>query len=107
MSMVGTLVVVACGVTLVDVAGLLLIVAAAAGVLVPDLRERLHARRHGQQRAGRSGRPRVGQRSGADGEWIALAVVVGLNLLSEKVSFSRVIDATPALRWFDRLGSLR
>lgn len=38
---------------------------------------------------------------------LAYAVVVfGLNLMSERVSFSRVIDSTPALRWFDRLGRL-
>lgn len=36
----------------------------------------------------------------------ALAVVVGLTLLSEIVSFSRVIDATPPLRWLDGLGRL-
>lgn len=33
-----------------------------------------------------------------------LVVVVALNLLSEVVSFSRVIDATPPLRAIDRLG---
>lgn len=38
------------------------------------------------------------------------AVLVGLivlNLASELVSFSRVIDAVPPLRWFDRLGRPR
>jgi len=30
-----------------------------------------------------------------------------LNLLSEVVSFSTVIDRVPPLRWFDRLGSVR
>lgn len=33
-------------------------------------------------------------------------VVVALNLVSERVSFSRVIDALPPLRWADRLGRL-
>ncbi|VEI12336.1 hypothetical protein [Trueperella bialowiezensis] len=32
------------------------------------------------------------------------ATLTGLNAASEKVSFSRVIDETPVLRWFDRLG---
>jgi hypothetical protein len=32
------------------------------------------------------------------------AVLLALNLASEFVSFSKVIDATPPLRWFDRLG---
>lgn len=33
-----------------------------------------------------------------------LAAAAGLILASEKVSFSRVIERTPALAWFDRLG---
>ena len=36
----------------------------------------------------------------------ALAVVVAATVASEKVSFSRVIDATPALAFLDRLGRL-
>jgi UDP-GlcNAc:undecaprenyl-phosphate GlcNAc-1-phosphate transferase len=35
---------------------------------------------------------------------VVLVVVVALNVLSEVVSFSRVIDATPPLRAIDRLG---
>ncbi len=35
---------------------------------------------------------------------LVLIVVVGLNLASERVSFSAVIDASPVLRRFDRLG---
>lgn len=35
-----------------------------------------------------------------------LVVVAGLNLISERVSFSRVIDRTPPLRWLDGLGRL-
>ena len=41
---------------------------------------------------------------GSGPRWVVLAVVVALNLLSEFVSFSRVIDAVTPLRWFDRLG---
>jgi hypothetical protein len=36
--------------------------------------------------------------------WVAAAVAVALNVVAETVTFSRVIDAVPALRWFDRLG---
>lgn len=41
---------------------------------------------------------------GATGEWVALAVVAGLNLASERVSFGAVIERIGPLRWFDRLG---
>ena len=37
--------------------------------------------------------------------WLILAVVALANVASELVSFSRVIDAVPPLRWFDRLGA--
>jgi len=36
--------------------------------------------------------------------WLVLAVLLGLNVLSEVVSFSKVIDAVAPLRWADRLG---
>jgi UDP-GlcNAc:undecaprenyl-phosphate GlcNAc-1-phosphate transferase len=38
--------------------------------------------------------------------WTALAVVVALTLVAETVTLSRVIQAVPPLRWFDRLGRL-
>lgn len=36
--------------------------------------------------------------------WIVLAVLVAVNIASEVVSFSKVIDAVAPLRWLDRLG---
>ena len=37
--------------------------------------------------------------------WVAVVVLAALNLVSERVSFSEVIDRTPPLRWLDRLGA--
>ena len=36
--------------------------------------------------------------------WIAAVLAVGLNVLADTVTLSRVIESTPPLRWFDRLG---
>lgn len=38
---------------------------------------------------------------------VAAALLIALNLASERVSFSRVIEATPLLRWIDGLGRLQ
>ena len=43
-------------------------------------------------------------RSGRGARTGVLIALVALNLASEFVSFSRVIEAVPPLRWFDRLG---
>jgi hypothetical protein len=91
----------------VDVRAFLLIcTGAATAVLVPDLRER--------GMLGDSGANLLGFLAGAEivrrlpEVWLipAVAIVVGLNLLAETVTFSRTIEAIPPLRWFDRLGRL-
>ena len=43
--------------------------------------------------------------AGPSAEWIVLAVLVALNLASERISFTSVIDQTRPLRWLDRIGS--
>jgi UDP-N-acetylmuramyl pentapeptide phosphotransferase/UDP-N-acetylglucosamine-1-phosphate transferase len=106
-SVIGVAVVLVCGVALAQVAGTLVVVGAAVGVLWPDLRERCMLGDTGSNVLGAVVGLGLVAALGGPGQWAALAVVVGLNLLSEKVSFSRVIDATPPLCWFDRLGSLR
>ncbi len=83
-------------------------VGAGLGLLVPDLREKMML--------GDAGANVMGAMCGVaalvafwspSSRWVVLAVVLGINLLSEVVSFSTVIDSTPPLRWFDRVGSLR
>ncbi|MFZ4669749.1 MAG: hypothetical protein ACOYML_10640, partial [Microthrixaceae bacterium] len=41
---------------------------------------------------------------GATGRWVLVGSLVALNVASEFVSFSRVIDAVAPLRWLDQLG---
>jgi UDP-N-acetylmuramyl pentapeptide phosphotransferase/UDP-N-acetylglucosamine-1-phosphate transferase len=85
---------------------LLVCTGAAAAVLWPDLRER--------GMLGDSGANLLGFLAGAEivrrlpEPWlpVAAAVVVGLNLLAETVTFTRTIEAIPPLHWFDRLGRL-
>lgn len=73
----------------------------AALLLWPDLRERLMLGDAGANAFGAALGVRLAV---AEPVWPVVAVVVGLTLLSEWVSFSRVVDAVPPLRWLDRLG---
>ena len=85
---------------------LLVCTGAATAVLFPDLRER--------GMLGDSGANLLGFLAGAEivgrlpEVWLipAVAVVIGLNVLAETVTFTRMIEAIPPLRWFDRLGRL-
>lgn len=83
-------------------------VGAGAGLLAPDLREKAMLGDAGSNVMGAMcGIAALVAFPAAPARWIVLAVLVGLNLLSEAVSFSAVIDAVAPLRWFDRLGSQR
>jgi len=87
-----------------ELAGVALVMGAAAALLVPDLREELML--------GDVGANVVGGVLGLglvlvvapEVRTAALVLVAALNLASEAVSFSRVIDATPPLRALDRAG---
>lgn len=87
-----------------ELTGVALALGAAAGLLVPDLRERLML--------GDAGANVLGAVLGLGVvltcvPWVRTVVLVDvlcLNLVSEVVSFSKVIDAVPPLRAFDRLG---
>lgn len=39
-------------------------------------------------------------------DWLAIALLLALNLISEKWSFSRAIERTPPLKWLDGLGRM-
>ena len=83
------------------------ILGAGAGLLAFDLREALMLGDAGSNVLGAAVGLGVVLTTGLAVQLVVLAVLVGLNLLSERVSFSRVIDATTPLRWFDRLGGRR
>lgn len=86
---------------------LAVVVGSGAALLVEDLRERLMLGDTGANALGAA----LGVATVLEATEPARNVVVGcllaLTLISELVSFSRVIDATPPLRWFDRLGRER
>jgi UDP-N-acetylmuramyl pentapeptide phosphotransferase/UDP-N-acetylglucosamine-1-phosphate transferase len=90
-----------------ELSGAALATGATAGLLPVELRER--------GMLGDTGANAVGAALGvgvvltASRPWrlgVLVALVV-LNVASEWISFSRVIDATPPLRWLDRLGTRR
>jgi UDP-GlcNAc:undecaprenyl-phosphate/decaprenyl-phosphate GlcNAc-1-phosphate transferase len=80
-------------------------VGAAAGLLAGDLREELML--------GDAGSNALGAACGLGAvivtpdawRWLLLVALLALNLLSEVVSFSSVIDRVGPLRWLDRAGS--
>ena len=76
---------------------------AAAAVLPGDLGERTMLGDLGANTLGALLGVRLA--SGSRRTRVGAAVVIGaLTVASERVSFSKVIDATPALRWVDQLG---
>lgn len=84
--------------------------AAAAGasavLMTGDLRERFMLGDTGANALGAALGTGLVLVVGFQGRVIAAAVLLGLTLLSEVVSFSRIIEGFPPLRAFDRLGRL-
>lgn len=80
---------------------------AAATLLAEDLGERVMLGDAGANALGAAIGVAVVLSYGRAGRLVHLAGITGLTLLSERVSFSAVIDRTPALRWLDRLGRRR
>jgi UDP-N-acetylmuramyl pentapeptide phosphotransferase/UDP-N-acetylglucosamine-1-phosphate transferase len=80
---------------------------AALAVLPADLAEHVMLGDCGANAAGALLGLRLAGVPGRPARAAALSVVVGLTLASERVSFTRVIEATPVLRELDRLGRRR
>lgn len=87
-----------------ELTGVALVVGAGAGLLWDDLRERLMLGDVGANVLGAVLGIGVVLTSTPTTRNVVLVAVAVLNLLSEVVSFSRVIDRTPPLRFLDRLG---
>lgn len=84
--------------------GPVVVLGAMVALLGPDLREQLMLGDTGANVVGATLGLAVVMTAAASTRSIVLAVVLGLNLLSERVSFSKVIERTPPLRALDRLG---
>jgi UDP-N-acetylmuramyl pentapeptide phosphotransferase/UDP-N-acetylglucosamine-1-phosphate transferase len=77
---------------------------AAVGLLRPDLAGEAMLGDTGANSAGALLGTALVEATGRRGRWSALAVLGALTLLSERVSFTRVIESTPVLRELDAWG---
>ena len=84
--------------------GAVAVVGAGVGLIVFDLREGLMLGDAGANVLGAALGLAVVLTSGLAVQAAVLVVVAGLNVVSEAVSFSRVIESVAPLRWLDRLG---
>jgi hypothetical protein len=73
-------------------------------VLAPDLAGRAMLGDTGANAAGALVGTALVEGAGRRGRVVALAVLTGLTLVSERVSFTRVIESTPGLRELDAWG---
>jgi UDP-N-acetylmuramyl pentapeptide phosphotransferase/UDP-N-acetylglucosamine-1-phosphate transferase len=104
LTLVMAAVTVACGAAAPDLLGLCVVAGAALALLVPDLRERMMLGDAGANPLGATlGLAVVLVFAPMTRNWV-LVVLLALNLLSERVSFSRVIDRVAPLRALDLLG---
>jgi UDP-N-acetylmuramyl pentapeptide phosphotransferase/UDP-N-acetylglucosamine-1-phosphate transferase len=87
-----------------ELGGVALVVGAAAATLPADLGERFMLGDTGANALGAALGVGVVLTAEPEVRVAVAAVLLLLNLASELVSFSRVIDAVPPIRWVDRLG---
>ncbi len=83
------------------------VVGAGLALLGPDLRERVMLGDTGANVLGAALAVGIAVTCSVPAKVVVTIVALGLNLLSEVVSFSRIIDRTPPLRALDQLGRLR
>ncbi len=86
--------------------GVAVVIGAALALLLDDLHERLMLGDAGANVLGAALGLGVVVSCAPRTRLVALVIMAALNLLSEVVSFSRVIDAVPPLRFLDRAGRL-
>jgi UDP-N-acetylmuramyl pentapeptide phosphotransferase/UDP-N-acetylglucosamine-1-phosphate transferase len=89
-----------------NMAGPMVVLGALLALLVPDLRERLMLGDTGANVLGATLALAVVLTTAPSTRVVVLVVVAALNLLSERISFSRVIQQVTPLRWLDGLGRL-
>jgi UDP-N-acetylmuramyl pentapeptide phosphotransferase/UDP-N-acetylglucosamine-1-phosphate transferase len=87
-----------------ELVGPALVVGAGLGLLLPDLRERCMLGDAGANPLGAAVGVGVVLACSPDVRTLVLVVVAALNVASEVVSFSKVIDRVPPLRFLDHLG---
>ncbi len=90
-----------------ELLGVAVVVGASAGLLFPDLRERLMLGDTGANPLGAVLGLAVVLNFAPVVRTVALSIVLALNLASEVVSFSAVIDRFPPMRALDRAGRAR
>jgi UDP-N-acetylmuramyl pentapeptide phosphotransferase/UDP-N-acetylglucosamine-1-phosphate transferase len=83
------------------------VMGASLGLLPDDLRERLMLGDTGANAIGAVLGLSVVLGSRESIRLVVMLVLLAVNVAAEMVSFSRVIDSVPPLRWFDRLGGRR
>ena len=89
-----------------NMAGPMVVLGALLALLGPDLRERLMLGDTGANVLGATLALAVVLTTAPSTRVVVLVVVAALNVLSERVSFSRVIQQVAPLRWLDGLGRL-
>lgn len=83
------------------------VVGALVGLAVPDLREKIMLGDAGANAVGAALGFGVVLTTTPTSRWWVCGVLLALNVISEAISFSRIIDAVPPLRFLDRLGTPR